>query len=39
LAFIAVCDTGNTSACRFGSTLALHSGEFWATRVVALALQ
>jgi hypothetical protein len=29
------CDAGNTGACLFGSTLALHSIEFCAVRVVA----
>src|SRR5580765_1394623 len=33
------CDTGNTGACLFGSTLALHSIELWAARSVARALQ
>src|ERR1700722_827253 len=26
------CDAGNTSTCLFGSTLALHSIEFWVVR-------
>jgi hypothetical protein len=33
------CDKGNTSVCRFGSTLALHSIEFRAVGIEARALQ
>jgi len=39
LAFNRGCNAGNTRACRFGSTLALHSIEFWAIRIVVRALQ
>jgi hypothetical protein len=35
LAFKRGCDAGNTSARLFGSTLALHSIELWAVRIVA----
>ena len=32
-------NAGNTSAWLFGSTLALHSVEFWAVQIVAGTLQ